>query len=177
MVVFVNGAFGIGKTSVARRLRRELPGSAIFDPELVGLVLRRLPSFVPLQGRGTGDFQDLASWRRISLLGIRGVRALRRIVIVPMAFSRLDYLHELLRGAARFDADVRHFCLVAPLPIVLERLAKRGGDLADPALAWQVRRAEECCVAHRSAEYAEPIEASDRTPEQLAAEIAARIAG
>ena len=35
MIVFLNGAFGIGKTSVARQLRRQIAGSAIFDPELV----------------------------------------------------------------------------------------------------------------------------------------------
>lgn len=175
MVVFLNGAFGIGKTSVARRLRRQLPGSAIYDPELAGLVLRRLPSWIPLEGRGTDDFQDLAAWRRASVLGIRAVRALRRTVIVPMAFSRLDYLHEVLQGVGRFDAEVRHFCLVAPLPVVLERIARRGGDLAQ--LGWQLRRAGECCAAHGSAGFAEHVSAEDGTPDQIAAEIAARISG
>lgn len=177
MVVFLNGAFGIGKTTVARCLRGRLPGSAIYDPELAGLVLRRLPSWIPLEGRGTDDFQDLAAWRRASVLGIRAVRALRRTVIVPMALSQIDYLHELVRGARRFDVDVRHFCLVAPLPVVLERIARRGGGLAPGALGWQVRRAKECCAAHASAEFAEHVPAADLTPEQIAAEIAARLSG
>ena len=92
MVVFLDGAFGIGKTTVARRLRALLPGSAIFDPEWVGLVLRRLPRAISLAGRGTDDFQDLPLWRRGSVLGIRAARAVRDPVIVPMAFSNRAYL-------------------------------------------------------------------------------------
>lgn len=177
MVVFLNGAFGIGKTTVARCLRGRLPGSAIYDPELAGLVLRRLPSWVPLEGRGTDDFQDLAVWRRASVLGIRAARALRRTVIVPMAFSRLDYLREVLDGVRRFDAELRHFCLVAPLPVVLERVGRRGQRLSPAALAWQVRRAEECCAAHGSAEFAEHVPAAEQTPDQIASRIAARLSG
>jgi predicted kinase len=175
MVVLLNGAFGIGKTTVARRLRRLLPGSALFDPELAGLVLRRLPRWIPLEGGGTDDFQDLAAWRRSAVLGIRAVRSLRPTVIVPMAFSRLDYLREIARGAGRCDADVRCFCLVAPLPVVLERLAARGGDLAQASLAWQVRRAGECCAAHRSAEFGERVSAAGRSADEIAADLAARI--
>jgi hypothetical protein len=150
-------------------------GSAVFDPEIVGLVLQRMPAWIPLAGRGTDDFQDLALWRRLSVLGIRAARAVHRTVVVPMAFSNLAYLGELTCGVAKFDASVRHFCLIAPLSVVLERLAKRGGDLAHPSLAWQVRRARECCAAHQAAEFGEHIRADDRTPAQIASVIAARL--
>jgi hypothetical protein len=175
--VLVNGAFGIGKTTVARRLRDRLAGSALFDPELVGFVLRRLPSWVPLEGRGTDDFQDLALWRRASVRGIRLARALRETVIVPMAFSNLAYLRELTAGVARFDARVRHFCLTAPFPVVRARLEGRGLDPASPAGAWQLRRAAECCAAHASPEFAEQIPTEDASPAEAAAAIAARLAG
>jgi broad-specificity NMP kinase len=41
MIVVINGSFGVGKTTVAKLIRRSLPGSAIYDPEWVGFVLRR----------------------------------------------------------------------------------------------------------------------------------------
>ena len=44
MYVLINGAFGIGKSAVARELRTLLPGSVIFDPEWPGYALRRVPS-------------------------------------------------------------------------------------------------------------------------------------
>lgn len=168
MIVFLNGAFGIGKTTVARLLRARLPGSACYDPEWIGIALQRLPGWVPLEGRGTDDFQDLALWRRATIAGIRATRAARRTVIVPMAVSNLAHLDEIRRGVARFDPAVRHFCLVAPLPVVLHRQSVRGGGHMH---AWQVRRARECCAAHEDAAFAEPVDA-----EQSANEIAAAIA-
>ena len=41
MFVLINGAFGIGKSTVARELGSLLPRSVIFDPEWVGLGLQR----------------------------------------------------------------------------------------------------------------------------------------
>ena len=58
MILIINGAFGVGKTTVAALLHRALPGSMIYDPERVGSVLMRLPSWIHLRGRGTDDFQD-----------------------------------------------------------------------------------------------------------------------
>jgi hypothetical protein len=175
VVVFIDGAFGIGKSTVAGALRRLLPGSAIFDPEWVGFVLRRLPRAIPLAGRGTDDFQDLALWRRGSVLGIRAMRAARDPVIVPMAFSNRAYLEEILGGVGRFDPAVRHFCLVAPLAVVLERLAARASAEARPVTAWEARRAEECCAAHRAPGFGEPVAAEARAPDAIAAEIARRL--
>src|SRR5262245_34527143 len=166
MIVLLNGAFGIGKTTVARALRARVRGSAIYDPELVGIVLKRLPRWVPLAGRGTDDFQDLALWRRASVVGIRAVRALRPIVVVPMAFSRVDYLDEIRAGGRRYDADVRHFCLRAPLATVEARLAARGG-----VTEWQRRRAAECCAAHLERAFAEAVETEGRTADEVAAAI------
>ncbi|MBW2415202.1 MAG: hypothetical protein JRG76_11905 [Deltaproteobacteria bacterium] len=68
MIVLLNGAFGIGKTTVARGLRARMPGSGIFDPEMIGFVLRRLP------GVRVNDYQDLAAWRLLTVAGARACR-------------------------------------------------------------------------------------------------------
>jgi chloramphenicol 3-O-phosphotransferase len=172
VIVLVNGAFGIGKTTVARRLRHRVPGSTLFDPERIGIVLQRLPAWIPLDGRGTDDFQDLALWRRATVGGIRAARAWRRTVIVPMAFSNRTYLDEIRRGAAAFDADVRHFCLVAPLAVVLHRQSVRGRGRMQ---AWQVRRAAECCAAHAGTDFAEHVDAERQSAEEIATAIARRL--
>lgn len=58
MVIWINGAFGAGKSHTAYELVRRTEGTALVDPELIGFGLqRRLPR--PLRA----DFQDLASWR------------------------------------------------------------------------------------------------------------------
>ncbi len=143
MVLLLNGSFGVGKTTVARLLRQSVAGSAICDPEAVGYVLRRLPAWVPLRGRGTGDYQDMPAWRAWTLAGIRATRLLHRIVIVPMAFSDPTSLAEIRHGIQRFDPQIRHFCLIAPLAEVEARLSKRGVDASTAEGAWAFRRASE----------------------------------
>jgi hypothetical protein len=59
MIIWINGAFGAGKTTLAEELSRRLPEAVLFDPEYVGYMLRY---WVPVP---TGDFQDLPSWREL----------------------------------------------------------------------------------------------------------------
>ena len=166
MYVLLNGAFGIGKTSVAMELRKLLPGVTIFDPEWVGLVLMRVP------GYAKSDFQHLASWRRLSVLGARAFGAVSQTVIVPMAFSELSYLDEVRSGLGRFGRPVLHFCLTAPLEVVQQRLAARGEPADDPTWGWVHRRAKECCKAHAGTSFATHIPADEARAEELATEIA-----
>ncbi|MGX8797780.1 hypothetical protein ACR6HW_17240 [Fusibacter sp. JL298sf-3] len=59
MIVWVNGAFGSGKTTCAYELKRRLPEAFVFDPENVGFFLRRnMPKVLHKD-----DFQDHEQWR------------------------------------------------------------------------------------------------------------------
>jgi hypothetical protein len=124
------------------------------------------------------DYQDSPAWRALTVAGIRALRRLRGTVIVPMAFTNLDYLHQIRRGAARADPDVRHVCLTAPLETVVERLTRRATaeGRAGPG-AWQLRRAEECCAVHGGPAFAEQVPTEGLGPEDVADEVARRLAG
>lgn len=170
MYVLINGAFGIGKTTVARQLRRQLPGAALFDPERVGFVLQRLP------GYDRSDFQHLHVWRRLTVLGARALGMAWPTVVIPMAFSEPAYLEEVRSGLASGSRRVHHFCLTAPLEVVRERLAARGEPPDDARWAWVHRRAAECCRAHAGEEFAVHVPAEDAQPEAIARQRAARLA-
>jgi chloramphenicol 3-O-phosphotransferase len=71
MIVIINGSFGVGKTTVANLLCKALPGSAMYDPEWAGYILRRLPKWITLKGSGTDDYQDIDLWRRSVVSGTR----------------------------------------------------------------------------------------------------------
>lgn len=60
MILWVNGAYGIGKTSVCNELQNRLPVSHLFDPEAIGDVIRNV---LPLS-LWKDDFQDYPFWRR-----------------------------------------------------------------------------------------------------------------
>ena len=59
MFIWLNGAFGAGKTTVACELERRLTGAYLYDPENIGYFLRKN---TPHQCH-TPDFQDTSLWR------------------------------------------------------------------------------------------------------------------
>src|SRR5215212_700270 len=115
MILLLNGAFGIGKTTVARAMVARMPRALLFDPELIGMALQRLGR---LTGRRIDDFQDLRMWRRLTVAGLRIARRFRPNIIVPMAISNVAYLDELRAGISAFEPRLVHVCLVAPVEVV-----------------------------------------------------------
>jgi hypothetical protein len=157
VILLLDGAFGIGKTTVARLVVARLPRAVLFDPELIGIALQRVVR--------VDDFQDLRAWRRLTVASLRATRLLWPNIVVPMAFSNAQYLREISDGIRRFEPRVHHVCLTAPLDVVNERLRGRG---AEP---WAYRRAAECCIAHRQSAFDVRLPTEGRTPEAVAAEV------
>lgn len=60
MLIWLNGPFGVGKTSVAKELLSKHSSFRLFDPEQVGYMLRACLPDVPNE-----DFQDLLPWRSL----------------------------------------------------------------------------------------------------------------
>jgi hypothetical protein len=176
MVVIINGSFGVGKTTVAKLLRDSLPGSIVYDPEWVGVILQRLPRWIRLKGGRTDDFQDIELWRRLTVMGVSLFGLLARgSVIVPMAFSNYSYLDEIVAGIRGNQPATRIFCLRAGLPTIERRLAERGAKIEGPGSEWLARRIRECDEAHRDARFGEPVETEGRPPRAVAADILRRL--
>ena len=171
MYVLLNGSFGVGKSRVARELRRILPGAVIADPEWIGVLLQRVAQ------RHRSDFQHDPLWRRLAAHWAWLRRRLGSVVIIPMAFSDLDYLAEFRARLAGGGDPVLHFCLTAPLEVVRERLAARGEPEGDPRWAWVHRRAAECCAAHATSPFAEQVSTLGQAPDAVARIVAGRLAG
>lgn len=175
MFILLNGSFGIGKTTTARMLARQLPRAAISDPELVGYVLRRLPASMFGLREQPADYQDMALWRRLIVHQARLVHWRAETVIVPMAFTNRAYLDQFTDALAR-TAPVRRICLVAPLGVVRARLASRVAREGREMNAFELRRSAECVAAHADPAFGMPVDAT-RSPEAIAGEIAAVIGG
>ena len=54
VIIWINGGFGAGKTTLAQELHPRLPDAVVYDPEDVGLMLWKWI-------RPNGDFQHLPS--------------------------------------------------------------------------------------------------------------------
>jgi len=176
MVILINGSFGVGKTTVARLLAARIPKSILFDPEVIGFVLQRLSKFIPFDGRGTDDFQDILLWRNLTASTVSWINKITsRTIIVPMTFSDLDYLNQIRSKLLHKGITVYHVCLTASVNVVYERLKKRGVSSSSPEGVWIYPRAAKCCEVHAASEFDEHINTNERLPSEVANDIWKRI--
>lgn len=124
MIVWINGAFGAGKTTAARELIELIPNSTLFDPEDIGAaVVHLLP---PKHLAEVGDFQDLPIWRRLVIDTAAAMLAeLGGTLVVPMTLLRQEYRDEIFGGLAARRISVRHLLLAPAETILRERIAGR----------------------------------------------------
>lgn len=176
MIILINGSFGIGKSTVARLLRRQVPRSLVYNPEWAGSILMRLPRWVKLRGAGTDDFQDIDLWRMSVVSGVRLFQAVTAgAVIVPMAFSRREYFDEVVAGLKLLDSDVRVFCLRADMATILERLDARSRHSRERAVAWSMQKARACVASHEDEHFGEPVNTVHASGSQVATAILQRL--
>ncbi|MGV9504326.1 NUDIX hydrolase [Streptomyces tendae] len=123
-VVWINGAFGAGKTTTARELIELIPNSTLFDPEVIGGALAHL--LPPKRLAEVGDFQDLPIWRRLVIDTAAALLAeLDGTLVVPMTLLRQEYRDEIFGGLAARRIEVRHVLLAPAETILRERIASR----------------------------------------------------
>ena len=141
MILLLNGAFGIGKTTLAEALIAERPEWVLFDPEDVGQVLRRaLHRVQPVE-----DFQEYAGWGRLVVATARELRETGRDLVLPICIADRERYAAVVAGLRAVDEDLRTFCLLAPVEVVHARLRSRG-DAHD---GWAGARSVGCIEAHR----------------------------
>ncbi|CAM5493791.1 NUDIX domain-containing protein OS=Streptomyces alboniger OX=132473 GN=CP975_04100 PE=3 SV=1 [Streptomyces alboniger] len=124
MIVWINGAFGAGKTSTARELIELIPNSTLFDPEIIG---GTLPHLLPAKHLAeVDDHQDLPIWRRLVVDTAAAIHAeVGGILVVPMTLLRQEYRDEIFGGLASRRIPVRHILLDPEETILRARISAR----------------------------------------------------
>ncbi|MEU6062175.1 NUDIX domain-containing protein [Streptomyces sp. NPDC047097] len=139
MIIWINGAFGAGKTSAARELVELIPDSTLYDPEVVGVALRRL--LPPKRLAEVMDYQDLPMWRRMVVDAAAAMLAeVGGVLVVPMTLLRQEYRDEVFGGLAARRIPVHHVLLTPDETILRTRIADREVPPGDPETEERVRQ-------------------------------------
>ncbi|MEO3978331.1 NUDIX domain-containing protein [Streptomyces sp. CAU 1734] len=132
MIIWLNGAFGSGKTSTAQELIDLIPNSTLYDPEFTGAGLGAL--LPPKRLAEVSDYQDLAIWRRLVVDTAAALLAeLGGVLVVPMTLLRQEYRDEIFGGLAARRIPVRHVLLRPDETILRSRIAERGETPVAPS--------------------------------------------
>jgi chloramphenicol 3-O-phosphotransferase len=168
VIIWLNGTFGVGKSSTAQRLAAMVPDSRVFDPEAVGQMLRGV-----LVDRPVGDFQDWAAWRPLVAASIIEIaRMTGQHVIAPQTVLRREYFDQIAGQLRAAELDVFHVVLDAADAVLRNRI-----ETSDEAVEWRLTHLDEYQDARswmtEGADYV--VDTAASTPPQIARRIFAAL--
>ncbi len=169
MIVWINGAFGSGKTTIAALLANKMHHAHIYDPEQVGYFLWDV---FPAPMKRKGNFQHIPMWRDFNYqILLYMAQQYDGDLIVPMTIYNRQYYDEIIERLRADQIEVRHFILMAEKQTILQRLAQRG----EPADGWAAQHIDVCLHAFHHDIPCEKIDTENRSTEEIASDIVRRL--
>lgn len=140
MIIWLNGPFGAGKTTVTAAMLRAHPDLVEFDTELLGYALRPALSRVqPVE-----DFQEWPAWRNLVITALTDISlAVDRDVVVPQSVLIEGIWDEITGALSERGVEVAAVTLHVDLDEHLARierdmLARPASDAGRvPAAEWR----------------------------------------
>lgn len=139
MIIWINGSFGVGKTSTAELLKKELDNSIMYDPEEIGGFLSNMFE------HEKDDFQDYELWRTLNSDILKYMCSIYEIVIVPMTITNKQYYDEIVNKLEVSGIKLNHFILCASKENIINRLDSRGNSTE-----WAYNQVDKCINAFES---------------------------
>jgi AAA domain len=165
VIIWLNGAFGAGKTATATELLKHLPAGRLFDPETVGYMLR--PN---LADHPVPDFQHWPPWRTLVVAtAAELVRYTGQHLIAVQTVLDREYLAEIFAGLSAAGLSVFHVLLDAKEQALRFRI-----EASDEARQWRLDHLAHYHLARpwlcKEADLV--VDTTALTPDQAAREIA-----
>ncbi|MEI4362563.1 AAA family ATPase [Streptococcus suis] len=147
MIIWLNGPFGVGKTTLANILHKRIENSYLYDSELLGDFLQhQLPQTVCPE-----DFQDYSVWRQSTY---------------KIVFD-LTAKQEIIQQLIKDKIPLEHYILLADKTTILERLDNRVTE----DNIWAKKHLDVCLKAFESHIPGQRLNTDSLKPEEVAKEI------
>lgn len=167
MIVWINGTFGVGKTTTATRLKALDPEWRLFDPEHVGYLLSS-----NLHDVAFDDFQELPPWRKlVPVVADEIMKFTGDSLVAVQSVLVEEYWRELRLGLAERDVDVFHVVLDCDEAALRDRIiadeVERGAEQwrLDHIASYEAARSWMVPAADLT------VQTAGRTPDDVASEI------
>jgi RNase adaptor protein for sRNA GlmZ degradation len=165
MIIWINGAFGSGKTQTAFELNRRIQNSFVYDPENLGyFISKNIPPSIKNE-----DFQDYEMWRELNFSLIKHIEGkYDGILIIPMTIVNPKYFDEIIGSLRQCGVEVRHYTLMASKETLLKRLKSRG----DGVNSWGAKQIGRCLEGLSNEVFQHPIDTEKMSIEDVVVKIA-----
>lgn len=159
MIIMINGAFGVGKTTTAYKLLESIENSMIFDPEEVGFMLRNIVTEdIKHDDEKIDDFQALELWRVLTVKVAEELKhKYNKNMIIPMTIRNYNYFEFISNGLRKIDKNLYHFCLIAKKDTIYKRLLERGDEKG----SWGFQQTDECIENYSKYDFSEYVDTEE----------------
>jgi hypothetical protein len=132
VIIWLNGTFGVGKTTTAALVRERSTRLRLFDPESVGYMLR--PNLID---HPVTDFRHWESWRVLTpMVADELIRFSGQSLVAAQTVLEENYWDELAKGLFERGHQVFHVLLEADDATVRSRI--EGDQLEAFAIPWRL---------------------------------------
>jgi hypothetical protein len=168
VIVWINGAFGSGKTQTSYELHRRIPNSFVFDPENAGFYIRKnIPKEVTKE-----DFQNYTMWREFNYSMLKYINnEYNGTIIVPMTVVNPSFFDEIVGRIREDGVTVNHFTLWVPRDTLLKRLHNRG----EAQNSWAAGQIDRCMDGLSNEIFRHHLHTESMSVETVAATIASML--
>ena len=169
MIIWIDGAYGVGKSTLAEKLHALLPNSFIFDAENVGNAVR---DNMPQSVYYSETFEGYPLWFHVcnELLTELNDR-LDGVILVPMTLMRQESFARFAEPLRGQGVEIVHVLLESSREIIHDRILERGENED----CWCMRNIDECLSAQQRFEDVIRVQSVGQTADELAKEVVQRL--
>lgn len=125
MIIWISGAYGVGKSTLAETLAGKMENAMIFDAEEVGNAVRDNYPDMPYGA----VYEDYPLWCEFNYLLLKDIHtSFRRNILVPMTLLRQSSYDSIIARLQRDGIDTRLIILEATRQCIHDRILARGED-------------------------------------------------
>ena len=169
MIIWIDEAYGVGKSTLAEKLHELLPNSFIFDAENVGNAVR---DNMPRSIYYGETFEEYPLWFHVCNELLTELNdQFDGVILVPMTLMRQESFARFAEPLRGQGIEIVHVLLESSREIIHDRILERG----ESEDCWCMRHIDECLSAQQQFEDVIRVQSIDQTADELAKEIVERL--